>query len=229
MNNKILTYLAVALFLSGCTATIKNSGDYTPPVQKEIENEIRVDAGFEATWSKLVREMSKSFYIINNIDKESRLINISFSMSNNISDYLDCGVTKRTFDLADLSQNISYQTADKSEFYVPSTRAPIPAGTNYFKWFRIPTLEGRSNVYVAPDGQGTRISVNTRYVWDVNISETGYLYTPLSKSHTLIINRRPVAKSWPPISFNTNDVGGEGGVSCVSTGKFENEILDIVR
>ena len=226
MNNKILICFAVVLFLSGCIAPAKVALDYTPPVQKEIKNEIGVTAGFEATWSKLIRGMSKSFYVINNIDKESRLINISFSTSKNISDYVDCGTSDRRFSLGRISKNTTYQVAGKSEYLYPSTAG----GHYYFKVFRHPSLEGRSNIYVAPDGNGTRISVNTRYIWAVSSWNEGYFYDALEGStRKLVISKRKGGTS-SPISFNTNSVGGDGSdTSCVSTGKFESEILDIVR
>ena len=53
---------------------------------------------------------------------------------------------------------------------------------------------------------------------------------PLYNSYNLVRNKqRDTSGNVEPVSFNTNDVGSnDGGVTCVATGKFEKEILDII-
>jgi hypothetical protein len=230
-HRTLILFFFISL-MAGCAgqSAIYNL-DYSLPEETVINNEVVVSSDYDKTWSDLVGEMSKSFYVINNIDKESRLMNLSFSINTNISDYVDCGISNKTFSLVDVNENISYKTADKSVNYTYSTRNSAPPNTTYFKVFRSPSLEGRANVYVAPQGDSTIVSVNTRYIWDVKISYEEYMYMPLYNSYNLVRNKqRDTSGNVEPVSFNTNDVGSnDEGITCVATGKFEQEILDIVR
>jgi|TARA_B110000908_G_C10158688_1_gene404897 hypothetical protein len=228
----LIVTIGLSFILAGCAGkTATYNLDYIKPEMTIIDNEVIVMSDYDKTWSDLVGEMSKSFYVINNIDKESRLINLSFSITNNISDYVDCGISSKSFSLGDMIQNVSYKTADKSENYISSTVNSIPPNTSYFKQFRSPTLEGRANVYVAPQGGRTIVSVNTRYVWDVNQSFEEYMYMPLYNRHDLVRNKqRNTNNDVGSVSFNTNNIGSnDEGLTCVATGKFEKEILDIIR
>ena len=229
---RFITIIALSLFLAGCAGkTATYSLDYVEPKAMTIDNELVVTSDYDKTWSDLVAEMSKSFYVINNIDKESRLINLSFTITNNISDYVDCGISKKSFSLAGINQNVSYKTADKSENYMSSIRNSVPPNTTYYKLFRAPSLEGRANVYVAPRAESTIVSVNTRYVFDVNIAYEEYMYMPLYDRHNIVrTKQRDTNSNVESVSFNTNDVGSNAeGIVCVATGKFEQEILDIIR
>ena len=83
-------------------------------------------------------------------------------------------------------------------------------------------------MYVAPKGENTIVSVNTRYIWDVTITYEEYMFMPLYGTHNLVRNKQQAPDEFDPISFNTNKPGSNGGINCVATGKFEQEILDIV-
>ena len=50
-------------------------------------------------------------------------------------------------------------------------------GTNFEAQFdRSASLDGRVNIFKAPEGDGTNLSVNTRYVWTVVVkSQTPYV------------------------------------------------------
>lgn len=220
--------LLAASLVVGCATPAQFNLSYTEPTAKKISNEITVNENFEKTWKKLVSEMSKSFYVINNIDKESNLINLSFSITDNIGDYVDCGVSRRTFSLGDIQENVSYRVADKAESYVNSPFQRAPPNTTYYRQFRSPKLEGRTNVYVAPENGKTAVRVNTRYIWTLKNRAQEYMYMPLYNSYNTV-GGVETAPSSDPVSFNTNTTGSDGEVTCFATGKFENEILDIVR
>src|SRR3546814_8710634 len=65
------------------------------PTQPSLTNSRTVNAGFEETWDRLVRNLSSEFFVINNIEKASRIINVSFQ-TDAPERYVDCGVTHRT-------------------------------------------------------------------------------------------------------------------------------------
>ena len=225
---KFYGILLAASLVVGCATPAQFNLSYTEPTSTQIRNTITVNEDFEKTWKKLVSEMSKSFYVINNIDKESNLINLSFSITNNIGDYVDCGNSRRTFSLKDIQENVSYRVADKSESYTSSTTHRAPPNTTYYRQFRSPKLEGRTNVYVAPENGKTEVRVNTRYIWTLKNSAQEYMYMPLYNSYNPVGGIVPTP-TIDPISFNTKTSGSDGEVTCFATGKFENEILDIVR
>lgn len=224
-------YLLITIFIvTSCATTSDSSLNYLTPNSVKIQNEKIIDKEFNELWDNLVGDLSKTFYVINNIDKQSRLLNVSFRVTNNISDYVDCGVSERKFSLASKVENTSYKVADPSSyFYEFPTQTSLP-NTQYAEIFRIPSLEGRANIYVAPSDKGTKVSINTRYTWSIRNEYTPYLYMPLYDSHRKSSERKRDDGIIEPISFNTNQTSMEspGGVVCSSTGKFENDILDLI-
>lgn len=224
-------YLLITIFIvTSCATTSDSSLNYLTPNSITIQNEKIIDKEFNELWDNLVGDLSKTFYVINNIDKQSRLLNVSFRVTNNISDYVDCGVSERKFSLASKVENTSYKVADPSSyFYEFPTQTSLP-NTQYAEIFRIPSLEGRANIYVAPSDKGTKVSINTRYTWSIRHEYTPYLYMPLYDSHRKSSERKRDDAIIEPVSFNTNQTSMEspGGVVCSSTGKFENDILDLI-
>jgi hypothetical protein len=85
-------------------------------------------------------------------------------------------------------------------------------------------LEGRANVYVAPNGNQTDIAVNVRYVIQPNVTivPIHQLYgTPIGPAE------HPTSQ---PRTFDTSNPGtseAEGSnITCRSNGKLEQMILD---
>src|SRR5262245_57397594 len=55
------------------------SSAYERPRRQQRSNEARFASDFEATWNKLVRELAKSYFVINNIEEASCIINLPYS------------------------------------------------------------------------------------------------------------------------------------------------------
>jgi hypothetical protein len=66
---KAVAAFVVTVALAGCATQGKNSFQYTEPKQAPIRNEIQVNAPQPQVWDTLVRDLAKSFYVINNIDR----------------------------------------------------------------------------------------------------------------------------------------------------------------
>ena len=233
MKNFVSIFI-IFFVLSGCATTLANDTyNYQPPTLKQIENEITVNKSFSETWDSLVSDLAKTFYVINNIDKESRLLNVSFSSTSNIPDYVDCGITDRSFQLASRNEDVIYEAAGYSEFFTNSATQLSEPNTTYLHIFRQPYLEGRANIYIAPENNSqTKVSVNARYSWQYRAEFDTILYMPLYDSHNRVDRAGRVKDDnlYDPISFNTNQMGGEsGGVLCISTGKFETDILKLLN
>ena len=232
-KSTLLLFLFVFVF-AGCAVIPQSYYQTLPPSISKIDNEIFIDRPFSDVWDELVKELAKSFYVINNIEKTSRIINISFS-TNTPEEYVDCGTTTRTYTKGSERQSYRYKVAESSSYKYGSKAGqygqfPVISNLN-----RKTSLEGRANIYVAPENNGTRITVNCRYIFSVNVSGD---YT------TLNVFGQPIpfqsgfhSPTTSSMTFNTNqektvDWGTPeqpADVTCSSTGKLEHDILSFIK
>ncbi|MGH7329086.1 MAG: hypothetical protein ACREJX_12115, partial [Polyangiaceae bacterium] len=115
---------------------------YMPPPQprKPIVNSVVVAQPFEETWSAAIPAIGQSFFVINNLSKDSGFINISYS--GEPSGKVDC------------SQTTPY--CKPAEF--------LEAGITTNCLSAPPTMNVRMNlVFTKESEQSTRINVNVRY------------------------------------------------------------------
>lgn len=203
MNTQLTIAVAtVSCAIAGCATSTAN---YTPPTEVRIVNTKFVDKPFDIVWDSLVKELSSDFFVINNIDKNSRLINISFT-SQHPSDFVDCGISNRTFKNARGNQNYSYKTADTSNFTMTNDQGLA------FHVYRKSRLEGRTNIYVAPENTGTNVTVNTKYVLTVATVAT-------------TIDGRPAGTENFVFDPSTKQPFSNGTVTCTAVGEIEDRIL----
>lgn len=201
-----------ALILSGCAGKM----DYTPPSKStSVIKQKTVDMPKETVWNNLVPELGKQFFVINNIDKSSGLINISYS--GNPERYIDCGnITsyvknargERTYNFPAAKAQQSFEVLDEYGL----------SGID-----RQMLLEGRVNlVFEEINPKQTRISANTRYVVQ-------------KKSKVFSFANNMTYRFDDSISFNSNssaffpsDSKGHA-TECLSNGKLEEEILALIK
>ncbi|GJM43876.1 MAG: hypothetical protein DHS20C21_07180 [Gemmatimonadota bacterium] len=198
------------------------------PAPIEIQNKRIILEPFEVVWNRLVGELSKSFFVINNIEKESRLINLSFR-ANDPESYIDCGRTTRTYK----DEVFNYQVAEDAQF-----KHSKQLGSNAYGDYvlnRNTEIEGRMNVYVAPDGdRATRVSVNCRYIFNVDVTGS---YQAIGGALKIVQGAGSVEPEHYSMSFNTGppttDHWGPPGdtvpVTCGSNGTLETAVLDMAE
>jgi len=234
---KLRASLAVVAFytvlIAGCATPGTSNFGYTPPENSaKIRNEIVVNKPFDVVWDSFVHSLAKSFYVINNIDKQSRIINVSFS-TDTPETYADCGTSTRTSSRGDETHTYKYNVASTSNFKVASragnhNQFPL---TQFI--VRRSSLDGRMNIYVAPEGQNTRVSVNARYVLTVKVEGT-YVAENLYGTPTA---RGALPAKTATSTFNTNqpsttDWGTPeepGSVTCQARGRLESDILQLTQ
>lgn len=209
---KRIFFLPLFIFFLNACAT--SSAAYKPSSEYHVETERVVNAPFDVVWDKYVAELSKSFFVINNISKESKIINVSFS-ANKPSEFIDCGsATRQSYHPATGEQTFNYQSADSSSFNVGQE------GTNVlWTYNRNARLEGRANIYIAPEQHGTLLRVNAKYVWSVTVhgySNTGGLAP--ANTNTLDFSSTTVANLSIP----------EGVLTCRSKGILEKNLLNLI-
>ena len=223
-----------AITVSGCVSPGKSTFRMIEANENIVKNEQYFNQNPSLIWDKLVKELSKSFFMINNINKESRIINVSFS-SNNACNYVNCGhfhvnVKKSTInkigrDFYDLKicESNSYISEDssKNQSGIPM---PIICLNN-----RRPKLEGRMNIYVAPEGNGTLVTVNSRYILDIKLKSECDFYAPAGN----LVGRNQSESSYE-CSFDTKkpdqcQPAKGDSFMCYSTGNLEIEILSLIQ
>src|SRR5438552_15950444 len=87
------TQLAVAILVavaSACATAGTQTYNLAPAQSQHVTNEVTVTGASDIVWDRLVAQLSRGFYVINNIDKASRLINVSF-YSDSPDDYIEIG------------------------------------------------------------------------------------------------------------------------------------------
>ena len=172
---------------------------------------------FDSAWQHLVESLTKSFFVINNIEKASGLINVSFT-SDTPEKWVTGGRIKRMMN----DQYIG-------DYY------PARGGTLEYdeRWKGVLTrnytqkihLSGTSNIYLKEDGNVCILFVNTQYVLTINISGTYIHYSSLGRSkETGYLD--PFSST---IAFNTHEsTKDEHGITWQSTGLFEDTILSFL-
>ena len=221
--------VVIGVALSGCATQGVSTLDYTPPVPVQVNNEKSVSRPQSAVWDELVRELSKSFFVINNIERESRIINVSFN-SNAPKEYVDCGRSRRTYREGEVVQTVEYAAAESSEFKVAG-KQPNPNFSTYANLRRQTSLEGRSNIYVAPDRADpnkTLISVNTRYVLTVRVRGESIAANVAGN----VVRRDAIPESNNSYIFSTNKPSVtelKDDLTCAGTGRLESDILNMVK
>lgn len=133
-----LIALVGVIALAGCAGKV----DYTPPVGAygQDNNSAVVQMPKDVVWKNLVSEIGKKFFVINNIDKDSGLINISYS--GDPENYIDCGT---------VSSYVKNLAGERTHVF-PGARARQQYETmtdTLYKINREMSLEGRMNIIVS--------------------------------------------------------------------------------
>lgn len=212
MVRKSPTGLVLAIFLAGCASTDTN---YTPPPPAEVSTETVLVQPFAKAWDAYVAELSRSFYVINNISRDSGIINVSFSAQQPV-EFIDCGYTTRTTRHPSIgSRDFRYATAGNADFLIGGQ------GNALWTMTRRTTLSGRANIYMARRGSGTLLRVNAKYVWTVTVagrSNTGGNYRD---SFTVDFVSNQAGVSTGP----ADDSGRQ--LTCHSLGVLERRLLEL--
>jgi hypothetical protein len=201
-----------ALALAGCAGTLK----YDPPIGvAPITSTKELGRSRDEVWASMVPALGKQFFVINNLDKSSGLVNVSYS--GDPERYVNCGWITSSVKNARGERSYSFPGARGHQRYEAFT-----PNLQLFAIDRKMDLDGRVNIILESVGPTqTRASVNTRYVMKL---ETTVRDMEGRSSH-----------SSKNISFNGGAVGrfpatADGrATECQATGALEKELLDLIR
>lgn len=209
---KFLIAIAALTALAGCAG----KQEYIRPVTAgAIENSKIIDRPRSDVWDKAVPQLGKQFFVINNLDKASGLINLSYS--GDPEKYIDCGRVISYVKNAKGERTYNFAGAQAQSEY----EIMVDGATLVFLSRRM-DLDGRVNlIFEEIEGQKTKVTANTRYVIkrDFNVRDV----------HG---NTRSLADS---VSFNSNGRAQFSerriieGAECRPTGDLEREILQSVN
>jgi hypothetical protein len=210
---KFAASLFVTLLLSGCAGKLDI---VRPTTQPNAAHNFRViDMPREAVWNASVPELGKQFFVINNLDKSSGLINVSYN--GDPEKYIDCGrVTsyvknargERTYDFPGARAQQQYEVMDSNKLFYINRRL---------------VLEGRVNlIFEEVSPNQTKVTANTRYVVQRQVTITAAANNVSQSGSDSISFNSGSSGSFPP---NRNGQVLE----CVPTGALEREILAVIK
>lgn len=209
---KTLIIALAAMLLTACAGKI----DYIRPTATVApgSNTKVIDKPREVVWSTAVPELGKRFFVINNLDKSSGLINISYT--GDPEKYVDCGRIisfvknargERTYNFAGSSAQQSYEILESGGLFFIDRRM---------------SLEGRVNlIFEEVSANQTRITANTRYV----VQRVRAIRAAANNASQTLTDS---------ISFNSGSSANFAGqesqaAQCAATGNLEQEILNALR
>lgn len=212
MYMKPLGLLAFVISLTGCAGKL----DYIrPDTNAKVSNEKTVDRPREQVWNAAVPALGKEFFVINNLDKSSGLINVSYS--GDPEKYIDCGQISSYVTNLRGARTYSFPGAAASKQYEVMNEGQL------FNINRKMELEGRVNlIFEEVSPTKTKVTANTRYVVKrhVVVQHTGGGF-PATNADSLAFN------SGASASFPATKDGR--AVECVGTGKLEADILKAIN
>ena len=198
--------LIIGLIVTGC-----GSINYAPPTERSArENTVLIPAPREAFWKIFVSNLSSDFFVINNLDKETGLINVSYS--GDPERFVDCGriiskvsnaAGERTYDFPAARANQSYEVMN---------------GIHLLRVNRQMQLDGRMNIIVQEEEKtSTRVTVSTRYALNRRVVVSDTQGRSASNADSASFNYGQ--DGYFPI------VGNSPSVTCRSTGNLERQII----
>src|SRR5262249_34213685 len=146
--------LLSAALIAGCAGKL----DYVAPVADgRVANSKVINKPRDAVWNAAVPALGKQFFVINNLDKSSGFINLSYS--GDPESYIDCGRIishvqnargERTYNFAGSKADQTYEVMNEAGLFFVQRKMSV---------------EGRVNLVFEELGPTqTRVTANTRYV-----------------------------------------------------------------
>ena len=209
MKNKIAITAMLGVLISGCAGRFA----YTPPQEPTtIDNHVVINKSREDVWKSSIPQLGKSFFVINNIDQDSGLINISYS--GDPESYINCGQIESYVKNARGERIYRFPAARARQKYETMEQGQL------FMIDRGMSLDGRVNlIFEQLTPKSTRVTANTQYVVEKNTTLSSLDGRFSTMSDTISFS------SGGSSSFPGNAMGA---TTCVSNGDLEREILEVI-
>lgn len=205
---------AVPLLLAGCAGKV----DYVRPAQPiaQSTNIKHIARPRESVWNASVPALGKQFFVINNLDKSSGLINISYS--GDPERYIDCGRITSYVKNLNGERTYDFPGAKAQQFY-----EIMNPGAGLFHLNRTMALEGRVNlIFEEASASSTRVTASTRYVVTRTVTAQNVAHAGTQTKTDTITFTTGSGTSFP------NTIAGQSS-ECVANGNLEREILSAIQ
>jgi hypothetical protein len=216
MRKRSIYSLTLSILLSINISGCSTSRNYTPPLDIRESATVILRDPFEAAWTQSVRAIGESFFVMNNVIKDSKVINLSYS--GDPEKYVNCG--HLAIDVKEGIGTTSYQFPAARK----SVQFPLARGFRTSVVDRQMYLEARINIlFEELDKNETGVKVVVQYM----VTRTG------TETVTDRINNRTLAIPLPPLTFSFNTGGTDSGTSktnltCRATGEMEKALIDLL-
>jgi len=209
---KIILFITF-LFVTACAGKM----EYIKPITNaKLTNSKEVNKSLDDLWKTTVPSLGKNFFVINNIDKSSGLINVSYS--GDPEKYVDCGRIKSYVKNARGERTYDFPASKAYQNY-----ESFEDGMNLIFVDRKMNLEGRVNlIFESISKNSTRITANTKYVITKSINYRDMQNR--TSQHSEVISFNSGASAY----FANLDKDTQG-TECVPTGILEEEILSTIK
>ena len=205
---KFLSSLVVTILLSSCAVDKKklteNVGKYDPPNidDTNFKNSLITNKDFEETWTSLVDFVNDSFFKIENLDKDSGLLTLSFG-SKDAEKFIDCG---------DFEYTLFFTGEEFKGSYI-----------DYVKSGLLAVLDAKMNINIQKiDNETTKISINTNYLYSTQHA-LGYYDPKLNQTYSFVSGGYQTIDVINPIK------GSIPTRTCKSTNFAENVIFNVLK
>ena len=213
MNRSAWLVAGGAILLQGCVTAHQYQPPYAPPPANNVK---LIDRPRDAVWASTIPAIGSQFFVINNIDKASGLMNISYT--GDPQQYVDCGyVTVKTEGASGPDMNLTFPAAKGSVTYQHLQVM------DRWQVRRNLTLDGRVNlIFEETSPTQTRVTANTRYVLNRSVNATAAGKYPQSFSDQISFSSGQSGAFEPRSSDSQR-------TTCIPTGAMERAVLDLVK
>ena len=206
--NKFLLSLVITILLSSCALEKKklteNVGKYVPPNIDDInfKNFVISNKNFDETWTSIIDFVNDSFFKIENLEKDSGLLTLSFG-SKEPENFIDCG---------DFEYTLFFTGEEFKGSYI-----------DYVKSGLLAVLEAKMNINIQKiDNESTKISINTNYTFSTQHA-LGYYDPKLNQTYSFVSGGYQTIDVINPIS------GSIPTRTCKSTNFAEKAIFKVIK
>ncbi len=205
---KILSSLVMTMLLSSCVVEKKklteNIGRYVPPNidDTNFKNSVITSKNFDETWTSLIDFVNDSFFKIENLERDSGLLTLSFG-SKEPENFIDCG---------DFEYTLFFTGEEFKGSYI-----------DYAKSGLLAVLVAKMNINIRKiDNESTKISINTNYTFSTQHA-LGYYDPKLNQTYSFVSGGYQTIDVINPIS------GSIPTRTCKSTNFAENAIFNVIK
>ena len=205
---KFLSSLVVTILLLSCAVEkeklTENVGKYVPPNidDTNFQNSIITNKNFDETWTSVIDFVNNSFFKIENLEKNSGLLTLSFG-SKEPEKFINCG---------DFEYTLFFTGEEFKGSYI-----------DYVKSGLLAVLEAKMNINIQKiDNESTKISINTNYTFSTQHA-LGYYDPNLNQTYSFVSGGYQTIDVINPIK------GSIPTRTCKSTNFAENAIFNAIK